>query len=380
MTPTLPQGRDLGYAMPCFTDMTDPNPILALTKELIACRSTDDRPDQIAKALRILKDYLKDTDFTLQTPDFQGHPCLVATRGTQTPEIFLCGHLDVVEGDDGQFRPRLEGNRLYGRGALDMKSGVAVMATILKELEGADERVGLMITTDEETGGFNGTNMLLEQGFSCKAAILPDGGMAYHRLVQKAKGVLWVEFKAIGKAAHSSMPWQGENAIQKLIQGIDQVQTYFKTVEPSSDDHWTTTCSLSQMHGGEATNQVPESAVARCDIRYTEDLPPDEILRELRNRLPDGVSAECVVCAPIAYTRLDDPYVQRFMQAVREQGREPEMTMDHGSSDARFFSERGIPVIICQPDGQGHHGPDEWVSIQGIKDYYEMVKRFLVTL
>jgi len=357
--------------------MTDLNHILTLTKDLIACRSTADRPDQVTKTLDILKDYLKDADFTLQTPEFQGHPCLVATRGTQTPEIFLCGHLDVVEGDDGQFKPRQDEDRLYGRGALDMKSGVAVLATILKELDKTNGRVGLMITTDEENGGFNGTKMLLENGFNCKVAILPDGGMAYHRLVQKAKGVLWVELMAQGKSAHASRPWEGINALSRLMQGVDQLQTYFQAADPSADNSWTSTCTLSQLSGGEATNQVPESALARCDIRYTEDQTPDSILDEIRNRLPDGVTAERVVTAPPTYTRLDDPYVQKFLQAVREQGREPEIGFDHGSSDARFFSERDIPVIICQPDGQGHHGPDEWVSIQGIKDYYETVKRFL---
>ncbi|MDD5726465.1 MAG: M20/M25/M40 family metallo-hydrolase [Patescibacteria group bacterium] len=357
--------------------MTDLKPILSLTQDLISCRSTDNRLDQIVKCLDLVQVSLKDTGLDIKRLDFEGHPALVATKNTKSPKIMLCGHIDIVEGDDEQFKPRIDGDKLYGRGALDMKSGVAVLVAAIKEATTKNQDVGLILTSDEESGGFHGTQAILEQGYSCQVAVLPDGGKAAHRIVQKAKGVLWVELKAKGKGAHGSVPWQGENAIHKLIKAIDQVQALFASLEDHKHDHWTATCNLGQIQGGSHTNQVPESATARCDIRFTEHESENEIMERLKKSLPDGVMAEKVVTANMTFTPLDNPYVQLFMQSVRDQGREPEITVDYGSSDARFFSERKIPVIICQPDGDGHHGKNEWVSIKGIQDYYETVIRFL---
>ncbi len=357
--------------------MTDLKPILSLTQDLISCRSTENRMDQIVKCLDLVQSYLKETGLNIQRLDFEGHPALVATYNTKSPKIMLCGHIDVVEGEDGQFQPRIDGDKLYGRGALDMKSGVATLVVALKDAAAKGHDLGLILTSDEERGGFHGTQAVLEQGYSCQVAVLPDGGKAVHHIVQKAKGVLWVELKAQGKGAHSSVPWQGENAIHKLIKAIDQVQGLFASLADQEQDHWTATCNFGQIQGGSHTNQVPESATARCDIRFTEHESENEIMERLKKSLPDGVTAEKVVTANMTFTPLDNPYIQLFMQSVRDQGREPEIVVDYGSSDARFFSERKIPVIICQPDGDGHHGKDEWVSIKGIQDYYETLKKFL---
>jgi succinyl-diaminopimelate desuccinylase len=354
--------------------------IQTLTKNLISCRSVADKPDQIIHCLDLIEEALSDLaskDWIFSRLDFEGHPSLAITKANKSPKVLLCGHIDVVEGKDDQFKPKIDGDKLYGRGALDMKSGVAVLVIAFREAANKNYDVGLMVTSDEEMGGFHGTQALLQAGYSCQVALLPDGGNAVNKIVHKAKGVLWIELEAQGKSAHASVPWQGENAIQKLMAAIDTMQSIFPAVEIHGADHWAATCNIGLIQGGSGTNQVPASAIAHCDIRYTEHDTPDNLVTLIQNSLPDGVVVRQTLTAPMTYTPLENEFVQSFMQALREQGCEPEIAVDHGSSDARFFSERKIPVIVCQPDGQGHHGDNEWVSLNGIKDYYETVKKFL---
>lgn len=354
--------------------------ISTLTQALIKCRSIAGNPDQIKACFDLIENELgdlKSQGWTFDHQNINGHTSLIVTHGTKSPKVMLCGHIDVVDGRDEQFVPKIIDSRLYGRGALDMKSGVAVLTHIMKEAADKNQNIGLMITSDEETGGFDGTQALLKNGYSCQVAILPDGGMAVNRIVHKAKGVLWVELAASGKSAHGSVPWQGDNAIQKLMKAVDSIQSLFPAIETHDEDHWAATCNLGQIEGGSGTNQVPAVAKARCDIRYTEHDTPENLMERLKNSLSDGVTINQLVTASTTYTSPENPFLQLFMQAVREQGREPEIVVDHGSSDARYFSELNIPVIVCQPDGQGHHGQDEWVDIKGISDYYATVKSFL---
>lgn len=357
--------------------MSDINQLLETTKDLIRLRTTEDRPDALNACANYIEHFFKDTGLTVERFEIEGVQSVVVTKGTKTPTVFLSGHFDVVPGADEQFEPRVEGDRLYGRGALDMKSGDAVMMHLMRDLAETDESVGLMLTGDEEIGGFNGVAKLVEMGYLASAVVIPDGGEAVHKVISKEKGILRATLRASGVNAHGSMPWQGDNAISKLAQAITAVESLFVSLSEHPDDHWVTTVNTGTIKGGEATNQVPHEALATLDIRFTEEDDPMDLIKKIEAALPEGVVSEASVLASMVNVPLEHEMVTPFVDALAAQGRSAEWTLDPGASDGRFFAERNIPVIISQPDGANLHAPGEWVHIPSIKLYYDVLKDYL---
>ena len=194
---------------------------------------------------------------------------VITSQKTTRPKILLAGHMDVVPGTEESFQPKVEDGRLIGRGAYDMKMGIAASLNIFKAL-GIDLTkydVGLMLTADEEIGGFNGVKYLVEQGYGAGIVVMPDGGFDWNFETQ-AKGVLWLEVTAEGKSAHGSRTWLGENAITKLARFLIMLEEDFAIEKESGDDYYTTV-NIGTIGGGKATNQVPDLATATVDIRYT---------------------------------------------------------------------------------------------------------------
>lgn len=352
--------------------MSDLNSILDTTRDLIRFRTTPDRPDEIGRCLEYVRDFFRKAGWTVK--DFErGGVKSIYVGDSLSPKVLFAAHLDVVPGEDGQFEPREENGRLYGRGALDMKSGTAALMHLAKDI-GPHGDLGFMLTTDEEIGGFNGTKFLLEQGIRPQVVILPDGGKDWRNIVQKEKGVLWVKLTARGKPAHGSTPWQGENAILKLNRALELVHANFVPTAEHPDDHWVATCNVGKIEGGAAANKIPDTASAVCDIRLTEADEPTKIIDEISKSLPEGVSFEKLLDEPLVFVPQEDPSVVAYAEAIRRQGGAPNFTVDHGSSDARFFTPLKIPVILSQPIGDGHHGKDEWVDIASLKTYQDTVR------
>ena len=355
--------------------MTDLNRILDTTRDLIRFRTTADRPDEIGRCLDYVGDFFRRAGWKVRGFERRGVKSVFVGENL-TPKVLFAAHLDVVPGADGQFEPREQDGRLYARGALDMKSGTAALMQLAQDM-GPSADLGLILTTDEESGGFDGTKFLLEQGIRPQAVILPDGGKDWQNIVQKEKGVLWVKLTAQGKPAHGSTPWQGENAIQKLNRALDAVQTGFMPHDQHPENHWVATCNVGRVEGGGAANKVADSASAVCDIRLTEEDDPQAIFAGMAANLPDGVVIEKLLDEPLVFVPQGDPAVAAYAAAIREAGGNPNFTLDHGSSDARFFTPLGVPVILSQPTGDGHHGTEEWVDIASIGKYADTVRGFL---
>ena len=162
--------------------------VVNLIKDLISFRSTADRVVELNKCATFTEHFFAGTNLEINRYEHNNVPSVVITKNSRTPKIFLAGHFDVVEGNDNQFKPFVDEARLYGRGSLDMKSGLGVLMFIMKELAETNDDVGLMITGDEEIGGMNGTKFLLEQGYRSQVVVLPDGGMNPQTIISKEKG------------------------------------------------------------------------------------------------------------------------------------------------------------------------------------------------
>lgn len=140
-----------------------------------------------------------------------------------------------------------------------MKGGVAPMMRLVKDLA-TEERpsLGLMETSDEEIGGFDGARHLMNEGVyepSFALSAEPDTwGSDGIQIVYQQKGVYWVEAAAFGETAHGSRPWKGENTVELAWEWYDAVQEMF---ERSDKDTWETTVNLGSLQGGWRVQQGP---------------------------------------------------------------------------------------------------------------------------
>src|SRR3989339_346824 len=116
--------------------------------DLIRFKTTHDRGTELQTCADYIASFFEGTGLTIERIVHSGVPSVVITKGTKTPRVFLSGHFDVVPADEDQFEPVIDGDKLFGRGAFDMKSGVAVMMHLMKAMAETSHDVGLMLTGD----------------------------------------------------------------------------------------------------------------------------------------------------------------------------------------------------------------------------------------
>jgi succinyl-diaminopimelate desuccinylase len=333
------------------------------------------------QAIEYIDRFLSERGMFVKRHEFNGVESVVATtRNTKTPEVFLAAHVDVVPAPAEQFNLLEKDGRYYGRGTADMKFAIAAYLQLVDDLNGslADYDFGIMITSDEEVGGFNGTEALLKEGYVPKVAILPDAGDSPKgwKLERSTKGRMSIEVKTFGKSAHGSRPWKGENAIDKLTLLLEEIKAPFK-----NQDAKTNTLAVCLIEGGTAYNQIPASASATLDIRTLSDADTENIEQTIsaicKKHDAEYVEAFEARCHAINLDR-QNYYVKQFIASLQQTiGTLPTEVDSTGSSDARFFAKAGIPCMVITPPNDGYHAPDEWVSIEGLQQLRETLHLYL---
>ena len=301
---------------------------------------------------------------------------------TYHPKILFVGHLDVVNGRDEDFIPRREGDLLYGRGSIDMKGSCAVMIELIKALSREEEKpnVGFLFTTDEEVGSENGVKYLVEkEGIGGEFVIIPDGGEDF-QLVTEGKGVFHVKIVARGVATHGSRVFLGENALDKLVQIYTELKSHFHP-EPCGDpEHWHNTINLGKIVGGDSVNRVPDYGEMYLDIRFVYPFTVkkiEELLKGIVSKY-EGVEYELISTGETVFTPQDNPYLIKYKRIAEEVlNRKLSFSKEHGATDGRFFSERGMPVLITAPRGGNIHGNDEWVDLNSLEALFNIFFRFV---
>jgi succinyl-diaminopimelate desuccinylase len=355
--------------------------LLAPAEALIAIRSTADRPGELHRALGLVLDVVG-PGFDIRRFESHGKPSVLITHPDRPgrPRVILNGHLDVVPGTSDQFRPRREGDRLYGRGAQDMKVAALVLATVFRSLAAElPYPIALQLVTDEEMGGFDGTGHQLELGVRGDFVII--GEQSGLRVVTESKGLVRARLIASGQAAHAAYPWLGSNALLTLLSAVERLLDRYPV--PSAET-WSTTVNLARVGTtNEAVNQVPADATAWLDIRY----PPEDT--DLTGRSPGEIAAHLwsvagpgveVVIDAVGTPHRADPssaQVRRLREASRAVGRTGSLLRKHGAADSRFYFPLGIDAVIFGPAGDGQHGPSEYVEISSLRPYHDALSQFL---
>ena len=331
----------------------------------------------IRSAAEFVTGWLEARDVEIADAVHNGRPLLAATVGPEEgPTVVLHGHLDVVPGRPEQFGPRVDGDRLIGRGAYDMKGGLAAMMVATRDLAEQDAvRVHFLCVCDEESdeSGQRASDLLVQRGYRGDFAI--TGEPTDMCVGVQAKGVLGLRMEVAGKAAHGSTPWLGDNAILKAVETYGRIRS-LPFAHESSELFDRPSINLGRILGGDALNKVPDRCVADVDIRYLPGQDPDEILAAVRS-LPDVAISELLRREP-AIVDPNDPFVRTLCEVVSQTTPAEQVSVGRdGASDAVSFLEAGIPAVEFGPEGGGHHGPDEWVSISSLDRYRRALVEFV---
>lgn len=347
----------------------------ALAERLITYDTS--KPDELRAAAGFVKGWLESRDLEVLDVDFDGLPVVQAATGPRDgPRVVLHGHLDVVPGREGQFDARVEGDRLIGRGAYDMKGALASMMCALSDLTAQNAvRVHLICVPDEESEDIDrrSTDTIIADGLRGDFAI--TGEPTDLHIGVQAKGVLALRVEVQGTAAHGSTPWLGDNAILKAYDIFRRIET-LPFGRESSDLFDRPSINVSRIIGGDAFNKVPDVCTMDVDIRFLPNQDPGEILAQIR-AIGDLDIVKCFTRAPAIVSRRN-PYVLALRDAVGRSVEGEALSVGRdGASDAISFLEAGIPAVEFGPVGGGHHGPEEWVSIASLATYRRALGDFV---
>jgi succinyl-diaminopimelate desuccinylase len=333
--------------------------------------------------------------------DETGRQAILAGIGDRGPLLYLHGHYDVVPAfSRDQFDPRVEDGRLLGRGASDMKGGLAAIVHAARPAAEAGARVGLVIVPDEETGGRLGAERLvgrgrLDRGAAGAIVAEPTWGTIWHA----CRGAFTVRVHVQGRPAHVGLHYEGINAfaaavdvsvaLRELEQALrERISTLeFSSSNPRAGESIMLVGGASG--GGTNFNIVPAEFSFTVDRRPNPDEDYEEAKRELLALLAScrdrGVELDWQVLqdAPSAVTSAGSDFVQTVAGAVTAvTGATPTVTCCPGVLEVRVYDQLGIPAVAFGPGLiERMHGPAEDVPIANLSDataIYAKVARALV--
>jgi succinyl-diaminopimelate desuccinylase len=334
------------------------------------------RRSGIGLATDFVAGWLEARGATVERMETAGRRCLVARVGSGAMRLVFHGHLDVVPGHPEQFTPRVEGGRLFGRGAYDMKSALAAMMLAVADLAGGIDgaEVELIVVPDEERSdpGENCTEMLVRDGL--RGDFVVCGEPTDMHVGVQAKGVLMVRVDVGGTAAHGATPWLGDNAVLRAVDLFRLIQTLPFAVE-SAPLFERPSINLGRIQGGDAVNKVPDACRMDVDVRYLPGQSPEDVLAQIRS-LDPRAEVEVLIERPPAAVPADHPMVLALLEAAGRQESSSASVGRDGASDAVAFLEVGVPAVEFGPRGGGHHGPEEYVEIESLPRYRRALVEF----
>lgn len=381
----------------------DPADPVALTQALVRCPSVT--PAE-GGALALLAAVLTAEGYTVHRPVFSepGMPDVenfYARIGNEAPVFVIAGHTDVVPvGDEAAwtrapFAAEIEDGVLYGRGACDMKGGVAAMISAAiryrRENPQAPGSIAFLITGDEEGPAVNGTVRLLkwahERGERFDHCLLgePTNPAAMSDMIKIGRrGSLTGELTVNGIQGHVGYPHLADNPIRgmvRLLAALDATPLDQGTQHFDASNLEVTTLDV----GNPATNVIPAQAKAVFNIRFNDSWTPETLAAEIERRLREAAGNTVryeIRFRPtnsVAFLTEPGPFVAMVADAVEaETGKRPALSTTGGTSDARFIKSY-CPVVEYGVVGKTMHQVDECVAVSDLVALERITHRLLAS-
>jgi succinyl-diaminopimelate desuccinylase len=352
-----------------------PREVISLAQKLISF-DTVNPPGRELEAMKFCASWLQEAGFDCAIqPQSEGRGNLVATRaGGHGPALCFSGHLDTVMlGGTPWTRPpfggSVGGDRLYGRGASDMKGAIAAFMIACSATRSDDPGIAIVLTAGEETG-CEGARRLADAGLLPRAAAMIVGEPSDNHPLAGHKGAYWLRLTGHGVSAHGAMPERGVNAILGCISKLDRIAEL-----DLGDEHpvmGRTTCNLSTIKGGASVNAVPDLCEFTLDFRSNRRIDHLEIYRRIERFFGPGIDIDVLLDLPAVWTEPDRGRFADMVQAVSDV-----TGLKYRPEVAQYFTDAAIlqpamqdlPVMILGPGSPDQsHRTDEYVLISQLQE------------
>lgn len=344
-----------------------------------------------AELAGFVADWARGAGLSVETiGDAAGRPSVLVRGGRDLGgrRLLLCGHLDTVglAGMEAPLAPRVDGDRLYGRGAYDMKAGLAAALVACRDATaaGSDGEVLVAAVADEEYASLGVQQMLRHlEGTRIDAAVV--GEPTELALGTGHRGFVWTEVTVTGLAAHGSRPRLGVDAILKA----GQVLTAFADLDRELATRPHPFLGAGNLHGSLISGGTEESTIPdRCVFTVERRTLPGESTDSVEADV-EAVLARCRAADPalvvtfrttLAREPFETPAGAAIIDTLSDASRQvsgntaPLAPMSYWA-DSAFIAAAGIPTVLFGPDGDGAHADVEWVSLTGTRACTEVLTR-----
>lgn len=351
-----------------------------------------DPPGDESEIAPFVAGQLTSLGFNVETDEFLPGRINVLARikGGGGPALVFSAHMDTMPTGDGDwhhppFAAEIADGRLYGRGAADMKSGLAAMVGAAAKVAGSGTRLSgdliLAFSAGESTGCI-GAKRMLETGALADAGWLLVSEPTSLDILTAETGALWLDVTAHGETGHAS-GGGGTNAIRRLMEFLEKLpgdlfqgQMHPLLGQPS--------LAVNGLHAGHAPNIAPDRARATLDIRTLPGQSGAAVVDKLAAMAGDGFGFQVIDDKPPVETPADDPFVAACADALAavKGATKPPGGVHYFSDSNVLVPALGIPRVIIGPGELGMSGrQDEWVSLDAVCDaaavYAEIAARTL---
>lgn len=369
---------------------------IQILKDIVNIDSTNGHEEQVANYLqKLFAEYGIESEKVQYDVD---RASLVSEIGSNDGKVLaFSGHMDVVDaGDVSKWKfPPFEAaeheGKLYGRGATDMKSGLAAMVIAMIELHEEKQKLNgeirLLATVGEEVGEL-GAEQLTQKGYADDLDGLIIGEPSGHRIVYAHKGSINYTVKSTGKNAHSSMPEFGVNAIDNLLLFYNEVEKFVKSIDATNEILGDFIHNVTVIDGGNQVNSIPEKAQLQGNIRSIPEMDNEtvkQVLVKIINKLnkQENVNLELIFDydkQPVFSDKNSD--LVHIAKSVASDIVKEEIPLlgISGTTDAAEFTKakKAFPVIIFGPGNETPHQVNENVPVENYLEMIDVYKRIAI--
>lgn len=306
-----------------------------------------------------------------------GHPQQVVEASLVVGEpgpgkVALVGHTDTVP-LQGHVGSQIEGDRLFGLGATDMKGGLAVMVHILEDL-GTGRVVGVFYAGEEGPLAGNELGPILD---AIPALAEIEAGIVMEPTNREVhagcQGSVNARVSFIGEAGHSARPWRGVNAVTKAGPFLTTMDALQPELHPIEGLEFKEVMSVTRANGGVANNIIPGRFELNVNYRFSPDRTTEEAVERLREVCSEADEFEVVDVAPAAYPETSHPLFQSLIDTAGT-----DVSHKQGWTDVAQLAERGIPGINFGPGETAlAHKPGESIALDDLTWAYDVLRRIL---
>lgn len=370
--------------------------LLDILRNLVAIPSTYGNEHVISSWI---KDYLQDNGYnpySVEVPESGPNIVSEYIVDKNLPFLLLNGHMDTVEEMKGwTFNPygELVGNKYYGIGSYDMKSGLALLLATMKSISSGAVKPKLNIlftaVSDEELWS-RGTTTLIEEDIvndqRIKYALVAES-QGLGNIVIGRRGRLIFEIIVHGKSAHAATPEKGINAINevvKVVQSLENIKLgYMKEYNCKGSS-----CLLA-IEGKSISLSVPETVKLELDRHYTPNYTPAKVIEDIKESIKNAnLNKDTTIAikikkrpspAPEAYiTDPNNNLVQIAVEEMEKIGKvEPKLLIGRSVADSNQIGKLGIPIIDLGPSGKNEHKANEYVDVDTLETYYKIYSNII---